>query len=185
MSVETTRQLIFEYDYHQLYLYDQDLVTWPEDDTFCLYRDALDDAYKQGLKIGMAGGLVDLLMVRETNFEAALELEICSAAPELDASEWESIVEFPLSLPSGTLLLAASGSTGEKSVELTAGNYQARWSGAKLAEAADWKCPKDDEDANPPDRYRLQLWPLEGEGTVREVKLSPAYPSFLSQRPQV
>jgi hypothetical protein len=81
----------------------------------------------------------------------------------------------PRPLPSGSLTVAASGGSGEQTVELSPGDFCGRWSGRLLDEASAWSYAEADETDDPPDDYRLQLWPAIGEVLIRELKRSRQY----------
>jgi hypothetical protein len=95
-------ELTFAYDYGQVYLYDAG--AGPGD-----VIAALDDANAARLTVGVDGGLVDLLMPMQWNFDAPLVVELLDAAPALDLEGWEHVVEFPLALPTGRLTLEGLG----------------------------------------------------------------------------
>jgi hypothetical protein len=163
------REVTFVYDYGQVYLYDADR-SWSKDSAEFLQ--ALDDARSRGLSVGVADDLVDILMPRQDNFEAELVVEECDESPPIVEDEWDHIVEFPLVLPTGTLLLAASGGSGETRIELPAGTFRARWSGRNFAEAAAWGYSEDVQD-HPADEYRLQIWPDTGQHPPEDIKTWP------------
>ena len=141
----------FVYDYGQLYVYDASLAISTDGNP---YLDALDAATAAGLTVGVASGLVDILMPRQENFGAELEVATTDSAPALDESA-HHIVEFDLT-SSGRITLAGSGGSGEVQIEIPAGHYRARLSGFDFDGAAEWSYgdPRD-----PPDHYRLELWP--------------------------
>jgi hypothetical protein len=68
-----SRGLTLAYDYNQLYLRDaaHELSTDGND-----YLDALDAATRAGLTVGAAAGIADVLMPRQENFSAKLEVNI-------------------------------------------------------------------------------------------------------------
>jgi hypothetical protein len=136
--------------------------------------DALADAERRGLSVGESDGLVDLLMVRQDNFEAPLQLEVHDEAPPADLETWDHIVEFPLDLPSGSLTLEPSGGSEAQSIEVPSGRYVARWSAKHLDAAVAWDYG-DVEADNPPDEYLLQLWPAQAPPDLGELKRSPYY----------
>ena len=85
--------------------------------------------------------------------------------------EWDHIVEFPLPLPTGTLVLEGSGGCEKTQVDLSPGLFRARWSGRNFDQAAAWSYPDDPGDqSNPPDEYRLQLWPDADQRPPDEIK---------------
>lgn len=68
----------FAYDYNQLYLYDaaQDFAG-----TDNPYLGALDAATQAGLTVGAACGVVDVLMPRQDNFSATIDVAIVDSPP--------------------------------------------------------------------------------------------------------
>lgn len=166
------KRLTFSYDYGQVYLYDA-ARAWRDDNTD-VYLEALADAESRGLSVGAADGLVDLLMVRQDNFQAPLQLEVDDDAPPADLDAWDHVVEFPLDLPSGSLSLEPAGGSIERSTAVPSGRYVARWSARNLDAAVAWD-QGDREAAGPPDEYRLQLWPIQGQHELRELKRSSYY----------
>ena len=156
-------ELTFAYDYGQVYLYDAGVE--PGD-----VIAALDDANAARLTVGVDGGLVDLLMPMQWNFDAPLVVELLDAAPALDLEGWEHVVEFPLALPTGRLRLEASGGGGTKDVPVTGSAYRARWSGRGFPAPGDY-VPGDTQT----DGYRIQLWPEEAVQAVVELRRWPGY----------
>src|SRR6267143_1190669 len=102
---ETGEPFEFEYDYNQLYLYDADR-RWSGDDN--AYLDALDAMTETGLTVGARSGIVDLLMPRQENLRAMIEVRLTTAPPQL-RDDTDHAVEFDLPLPSGRLVLEGSG----------------------------------------------------------------------------
>ena len=68
------------YDYGQLYIYDAAREFSRDANE---YLDALDAATAAGLTVGVASGLVDVLMPRQENFAAALELSVVQSPPSV------------------------------------------------------------------------------------------------------
>jgi hypothetical protein len=68
----------FAYDYNQLYLYDAALDRSGADNA---YLDALDAATQSGLTVGAASGVVDVLMPRQENFSAIIDVAITDSSP--------------------------------------------------------------------------------------------------------
>ena len=126
------QELSFAYDYGQLYLYDAAAAESVD------FLAALDDSVRTGLSVGVAGALVDLLLPLQWNFSAPLLLETCEGEPQLDLEEWEHTVEFALQLPSGRLLLEASGGSGRLEIEVPPAMYRARWSGRAFPPPGDY-----------------------------------------------
>jgi hypothetical protein len=74
----TSGTFAFVYDYNQFYLYDAAHEAPSEGNE---YLDALDAATAAGLTVGFASGIVDVLMPRQENFSAQLELSITGSPP--------------------------------------------------------------------------------------------------------
>jgi hypothetical protein len=125
---------------------------------------------RAGLTVGVAGALVDLLLPLQWNFSAPLVLETVDGEPVLDLEEWEHVVEFPLQLPTGRLLLEGSGGSGQLEIEVPPGAYRACWSGDGFPPAGDYVPGESSQDS-----YRLQLWAAQADEPPRELKRWPGY----------
>ena len=132
----------------------------------------LEFAYDHGhLYVGDAGrhwseAEVDVRMPRSANFFVPLRVEGWGGRPPLDLDGWDHVTEFSLKVASGKLALASAG-IEEVTVGIAPGAYRARWSGRNLSEAATW------EGDDPPDSYRLQIWPGATEAPRAEIKHWP------------
>jgi hypothetical protein len=111
---------------------------------------------------------VDVRMPRGASFFVPLRVEGWGGRPPLDLDAWDQVTEFSLAVPSGKLALASAG-IDEVTVGIAPGAYRARWSGRNLREAATWEGEED----NPPDAYRLQIWPGPVEAPRAEIKHWP------------
>lgn len=159
----------FAYDYNQLYLYDAGLaLDFPADDN--PYLDALDAATQSGLTVGAASGVVDVLMPRQENFSAVIEVIETQSAPSVSEAA-DHIVEFDLT-SSGGIKLEGSGGFGELKVEVPAGTYRARLSGFDFEPATRWSY---DDPGYPADRYRLELWPSNAPEPPAELRRWAGY----------
>lgn len=152
----------FVYDYGQLYVYDASLAISTDGNP---YLDALDAAAAAGLTVGVASGLVDILMPRQENFGAELEVATTDSAPAIDESA-DHIVEFDLA-SSGRITLEGSGGSGEVQIEIALGHYRARLSGFDFDGAEEWSYG---DPGYPPDHYRLELWPSETAAEPAELR---------------
>ena len=155
------------YDYHQLYLYDaaRELSADGND-----YLDALDAATREGLTVGVASGIVDVLMPRQENFAARLELGITQEPPPA-IEDADHVVEFDLA-SSGRIRLEGSGGSGEVDIDVSPGRYRARLSGFDFERAAAWSY---DDTGHPADHYRLELWPVGESAPPAELRRWPGY----------
>jgi hypothetical protein len=160
--MEDEARLTFGYDYHQLFLYDASRPWRPDAGE---YVDVVDAAQASGLTVATLDGVAGVLMPRQENFAAALELRVAPSEPERTADA-DHVVEFDLPLPSGRLTLEGSGGSGLVEAAVPAGRYRARLSGSGFDGAAAWRYG---DAERPPDRYLLELWPS-------EVELPPAEP---------
>ena len=163
-----TARVEFAYDYNQLYLYDAETDLGPEANA---YLDALDVATRTGLTVGASGGVIDVLMPRQENFGASMDVRVASDRPSLQ-EDADHVVEFDLALPSGRLVLEGSGGSGAEEVRLQPGTYRARLSGRGFDAAAQWRY---EEDCNPADSYVLELWPTREERPPIELRRWPGY----------
>src|SRR4051794_36814593 len=102
-------------------------------------------------------------MPRSANFFVPLRVEGWGGRPPLDLDGWDQVTEFSLKVASGKLALASAG-IDEVTVGIAPGAYRARWSGRNLNEAATW------EGEDPPDSYRLQIWPGRTQAPPAEIK---------------
>ena len=119
------------YDYGQLYIYDAAREFSREANE---YLDALDAATAAGLTVGVASGLVDVLMPRQENFAAALELSVVQSPPSVIETA-DHVVEFDLDC-SGRVALEGSGGSGLTEVDVPLAHYRARLSGFDFDAAA-------------------------------------------------
>ena len=155
------------YDYNQLYIYDARR-EFSEDANE--YLDALDAANRAGLTVGVASGVVDVLMPRQENSAAALELSIVQSPPSVIEAA-DHIVEFDLSC-TGRIALEGSGGSGLAEVDVPSGDYRARLTGFDFDAASAWRY---DDPGYPADHYRLELWPADDPSPAAELKRWPGY----------
>ncbi len=137
-------------DYGQIMIYSDPAVDW--DDAF----DALEDAWDGERFVGTAGGLLDLLTPGTRNAETPMRIEVWSSVPPADTEEWFDEVDVDLDVPDGRLVFQAPESGGQIPVQVTAGRYRARVSGAGYTATGD-------EGSDGDDHYRLRLWPREAD----------------------
>lgn len=159
----------FAYDYGQLYLYDVgDELDFSDDHN--PYLDALDAAIQSGLTVGVASGVVDVLMPRQENFASIVELVRAESAPPLTETA-DHIIEFDLT-SSGRIKLEGSGGSSELELELPAGAYRVRLSGFDFDAASRWSY---DDPGHPSDHYRLEVWPSVAPQPPAELRRWPGY----------
>ncbi len=160
----------FAYDYGQLYFYDAADALSTDGNP---YLDALDAATEAGLTVGAASGVVDVLMPRQENFGAEIDVAVVDAAPDVDESA-DHVVEFDL-VTSGRIKLEGSGGSGELEVETPPGSYRVRLTGFEFERAAVWAY---DDPGYPVDRYRLELWPSDTPQRPAELRRWAGYPDL-------
>jgi hypothetical protein len=156
----------FAYDYNQLYLYDAARSMDGDE-----YLDALDAMTESRSTVGARSGLVDVLMPRQENFAATIEVRLVNEQPAVRDGA-DHVVEFDLQLPSGRLALEGSGGSGMEEVELPPGRYRARLTGEHFDTAVAWRY---EDRGNPSDRYTLELWQMKNEQAPVELRRWPGY----------
>ena len=116
-------------------------------------------------------------MPRSANFFVPLRVEGWGGRPPLDLDGWDQVTEFSLTVASGKLALASAGIE-----EVTVG-HRAR----RLPRALERPQPQRGGDAgratNPPDSYRLQIWPGPTEAPRAEIKHWPGVGRSRARRP--
>ncbi len=157
----------FAYDYHQLYIYDAHPDALEGDNP---YIDALDAATESGLSVAAASGLVDVLMPRQENFSAEIEVTTTDSAPPVVETA-DHVVEFDVA-SSGRITLEGSGGAGRLEVDVPQGRYRARLSGFHFDRAAQWSYG---DPGDPADHYRLELWPADRPSPPVELRRWPGY----------
>lgn len=162
----------FVYDYGQLYLYDAEREWSPN---AYEYLDVLDAANAAGSTVGASSGVVGVLMPRQENFDAQLEVIVQPSPPDV-TSDADHVVEFDLGVPSGRLVLEGSGGSGRLEVAVPPGRHRARLSGRNFAAAVAWSYG---DEGDPPDTYRLELWPAEEDAAPAELRRWDGYDALL------
>jgi hypothetical protein len=168
VTVEARLDITFLFDHGQVYLYDR---RRPFSEGWDEYLQSLDEANAAKRSVGVLDGFVNILMATQYNFHAPLSIEAHDGAPEPGLDGYDHVVEFDLALPSGVLVLDASGGAGEVEAALPADTHRMRWSatGLDAAEEAQYEVDRT------PDRYRLQLWPAVTAEPPRELKRWAGY----------
>lgn len=168
MSVDSAlilgRDLVAAADHSQIYIYSSAL---PSDDSNP-FLEALADAMDSRRFVGAVTGLVDLMTPGQWNPETPVRLEVWSAEPPSDTTDWDHEVDTDLDVPDGRLWLAASGGGRELSTEIPPGSYRIRVSGRGLNERGSPGVPGNDS-------YRLRLWPTTA---AREPLLRKRWPGW-------
>jgi hypothetical protein len=161
-------QVLLSYDYWQLYVYDRGR---KRPDSGNEYLDALDAANESGQSVGVASGVVDMLMPRQDNFAAPAHLGIVAEPPPLLADA-DHVVEFSLTVPSGTVVFEGSGGSGEAEWTVPPGSYRIRVSGFEFDEASAWTY---DDTGNPPDHYVVLAWRCDMAAPPSELLRWPGF----------
>lgn len=140
-----------EIDYGQLYIYS--VAPWAEDSDNDAVLRALDDARQSGRWVGVADGLIDLVVPFRKSFDAPMRVEVWPEEPPSDDEDWDHVVDVDFDVRDGELVFEPSGGfTPVRSDEpVPSGAYRARVSGRGYAEAADGAVGLDS--------YRIRLWP--------------------------
>lgn len=90
------QDLIVAADYGQIYIYSPDALDDPD-----ICEAALDDATRSGRYVGVQPGFIDLMTPGQYNFSTPLRLEVWSADPPDDLSDWDHVVDADLDIPDG------------------------------------------------------------------------------------
>src|SRR5215204_5743542 len=88
-------QFEFAYDYNQLYLYDAARGRRVEGNE---YLDALEAATETGLTVGARSEIVDVLMPRQDNFGAMIDVKLTTDEPAI-RDDADHVVEFDFAAP--------------------------------------------------------------------------------------
>lgn len=149
-----TIDLEIEIDYGQVYIYS--VAPWADDrDNDAMLR-ALDDARQSGRWVGIADGMIDLVVPFRKTFNAPMRVEVWPEEPPSDDGNWDHVVDVDFDVHEGELVFEPSGGfTPIRCVEpVPSGSYRARISGRGYAETA--------AGAEGLDSYRIWLWPRTG-----------------------
>jgi len=162
-----TITLEIEIDYGQVYIYS--VAPWANDrDNDAMLR-ALDDARRSGRWVGLADGMIDLVVPFRKSFDAPMRVEVWPDEPSADDENWDHVVDADFDVQGGELVFEpAGGFTPIRCAEpVPSGNYRARVSGRGYAE----------EDR---DSYRIRLWPRAG---ARPAELRKSWPGWAGLEP--
>lgn len=150
-----TIDLEIEIDYGQVYIYSA--APWTDDrDNDAMLR-ALDDARQSGRWVGVADGMIDLVVPFRKSFDAPMRVEVWPEEPPSDDDNWDHVVDVDFDVHNGELVFEPSGGftpirCGEP---VPSGSYRIRISGRGYAEMA--------KGAEGLDSYRIRLWPRAGD----------------------
>jgi len=146
--------LQIEIDYGQVYIYS--VAPWAEDRHNDAMLRALDDARQSRRRIGVADGMIDLVVPFRKSFDAPMRVEVWPEEPPSDDDKWDHVVDVDFDVHDGKLVFEPAGGFTPIQCEqpVPSGSYRARVSGRGYTEAA--------EGAEGLDSYRLRLWPRKG-----------------------
>lgn len=162
-----TFDLEVEIDYGQLYIYS--VAPWADDSDNDAMLRALDDARGSGRWVGVADGVIDLVVPFRKSFDAPMRVEVWPAEPPSDDDNWDHVVDVDFDVRNGQLVFEPSGGFTpiRCSEPVPSGRYRARVSGRGYAEMA--------KGAEGLDSYRIRLWPRDGENAAELRKSWPGW----------
>ncbi|HEX7662695.1 MAG TPA: hypothetical protein VF444_24785 [Pseudonocardiaceae bacterium] len=158
-----------EIDYGQLYIYS--VAPWADDPHNDAVIRALDDARHSGRWVGVADGLIDLVVPFRKSFEAPMRVEVWPTEPPADDGDWDQVVDVDFDVRDGQLVFEPSGGFSPVRCDslVPPGSYRARVSGRGYADMV--------RGAEGMDRYRIRLWPRSGD---RPAKLRRSWPGWVN-----
>lgn len=118
---------------------------------------ALDDARRSGRWVGLADGMIDLVVPFRKSFDAAMRVEMWPAEPPVDDEAWDQVVDVDFDIHNGQLVFEPSGGFTpiRCAASLPSGRYRVRVSGRGYAEMV--------AGGDGLDSYRIRLWPREND----------------------
>lgn len=148
---DVTIDLQVEIDHGQLYIYS--VAPWADDPDNDAVLRAVDDARSSGRWVGLADGLIDLVVPFAKSFDAPLRIEVWPVEPPADDTAWDHVVDLDFDIHEGRLVFEPSGGFAPIPCEhpLPSGSFRVRLSGRGYAEAAGGAVGMD--------QYRMALWP--------------------------
>ena len=138
MGLVLAQDLTIAADYGQFYVFDEAALQADSSQGFDDSPEglSLDDAVQSGRFVGRWGAsYLNVLTPGQWNFELPLRIELHDAEPGADLDVWQHVVDVDLDLPTGQVLMVASGGGKRGFTELGAAGADGDY---------DW---------------RLQLWP--------------------------
>lgn len=119
--------------------------------------------------VGVADGLIDLVVPFRKSFDAPMRIEVWPEQPPGDEQNWDHEVDVDFDVPNGQLFFEPSGgfSPIPCSEPVPPGTYRARVSARGLTEAK--------TGAEGMDSYRLRLWPRRDESAPELRKSWPGW----------
>ena len=115
-----------EIDYGQLYIYS--VAPWADDPHNDAVIRALDDARHSGRWVGVADGLIDLVVPFRKSFEAPMRVEVWPTEPPADDGDWDQVVDVDFDVRDGQLVFEPSGGFSPVRCDslVPPGSYRAR-----------------------------------------------------------
>jgi hypothetical protein len=160
---DTIIDLQVEIDHGQLYIYS--VAPWAENPDNDAVLRALDDARRSGRWVGLADGLIDLVVPFGKSFDAPMRVEVWSAEPPSDDTDWDHVVDLDFDVHDGRLVFEPSGGFAPIPCDqpLPSGSFRVRLSGRGYTAATGG--------AEGMDQYRIALWPRNEDTppTVRRI----------------
>ncbi|SDC76190.1 hypothetical protein [Actinokineospora iranica] len=144
-----------EIDYGQVYIYSAS--PWGRKPPSEAVTRALNDAEQSERFVGVADGLIDLVVPFRKSFNAPMRIEVWQQEPPPDDDTWDHVVDVDFDVVDGRIVFEPSGGFGSLSTEesVPSGAYRARVSGRGYTEAA--------SGAEGSDSYQLRLWPRDAD----------------------
>ncbi|MDQ3405727.1 MAG: hypothetical protein M3548_20430 [Actinomycetota bacterium] len=154
-----TIDLAIEIDHGQVYIYS--VAPWEADRDNDVMVRALDDARRSGRWVGIADGVIDLVVPFRKSFDAPMRVEVWPEEPPSDDDNWDHVVDVDFDVRHGKLVFEPSGGfTPVRCDEpVPSGRYRVRVLGRGYADVAEGL-----------DAYRLRLWPRDSDNvpTLRQ-----------------
>jgi hypothetical protein len=161
-------------DYGQFYLFDNAAVLADSSTGFDDSPEALslDDAVQSGRFVGRWGAsYLNVLTPGQWNFELPLRLELHDAEPGADLDVWQHVVDVDLDLPTGRVLMVASGGGMPHVTTLPTGHYRTRVAGRGFTELGAAGADGDDV-------WRVQLWPRVADAEPQVRRRWPGWDDY-------
>ena len=160
MGLVLAQDLTVESDFGQFYLFDDGAAVDAGSQGFhdSPELQSLDDAVESGRFVGRSGAsYLNVLTPGQWNFRLPLRVEVHDDEPPADLDAWQHVVDVDFDLPTGRMVVAASGGGARHVTTLPAGTYRARVAGRGFTELGAAGAEGDDV-------WRLQLWPRTADG---------------------
>jgi hypothetical protein len=162
-----TIDLDIEIDHGQLYIYS--VAPWADDRENDATLRALDDARQSDRWVGVADGLIDLVVPFRKSFNAPMRVEVWPEEPPSDDDNWDHVVDVDFDVSHDELVFEPSGGFTPVRCDqpVPSGIYRVRVSGRGYTESAGG--------AEGLDSYRIRLWPRD---TSRSPEVRKRWPGW-------